>query len=180
MIAVQTDRLIVRRLGWDDLDDFAYLTGHPDVARYMDNGEPLTREQTQKWIEVSLQNYEIRGWGCFGITLVGEDRLIGFGGFARPPHRPGIVELIYAFAPHYWGLGYATEAAAAIVRFGFEQCGLTRIEATVDPANHASKHVLEKIGMIFSGQFLDEDDDPVDLYAIGAKIDDGEKPRGKP
>ncbi|MGH2550743.1 MAG: GNAT family N-acetyltransferase [Thermomicrobiales bacterium] len=166
MIAVQTDRLIVRRLRQNDLDDFAYLTSHPDVFRYMDDGSPLTREQTQQWLDISLENYEIRGWGCFGITLVGDDRLIGFGGFARPSYRPGIIEIIYAIDPNHWGHGYATEAAAAIVGFGFEHCGMTRIEATVSPLNPASKHVLEKIGMTHIGQFQDGDDEPSDLYAI--------------
>lgn len=166
MVAFETERLVVRRLRQDDLDDFAALCGDPEVARYMDEGRPLSREQTQRWIDVSLANYEERGWGCFGVTAKPGDRLIGFAGFARPPDRPGVVELIYAFAPDRWGRGYATEVAGAMVAFGFERCGLTRIEATVDPANEASKRVLAKIGMTYEGSKAEEDGSRTDYYAV--------------
>jgi RimJ/RimL family protein N-acetyltransferase len=57
------------------------------------------------------------------------------------------VELAYGLAPDVWGRGYATEAAAACVRAGFEQLALERIVADVDPSNPSSIRVLEKIGM---------------------------------
>ena len=166
MIAFATERLVVRRLRPDDLDDFAALCGDPEIVRYMDDGRPLSREQTRAWIDVSLANYRERGWGCFGVTAKPEDRLVGFAGFARPPERPGVVELIYAFAPDRWGRGYATEVAGATVAFGFDRCGLTRIEATVDPAHEASKRVLAKIGMAYEGRKADDDGVFVDHYAI--------------
>jgi ribosomal-protein-alanine N-acetyltransferase len=166
MTVFETDRLVVRRLRPDDLDDFAALCGDPAVVRYMDDGRPLSREQTQQWIDVSLANYRERGWGCFGVAAKPGDRLIGFAGFARPPERPGVVELIYAFAPDRWGRGYATEVAAAMVAFGFDRGGLTRIEATVDPANDASKRVLTKIGMAYQGRQANDDGTFTDYYAI--------------
>jgi RimJ/RimL family protein N-acetyltransferase len=162
----ETERLVVRRLRPDDLDDFAALTGDPEIVRYMGDGQPLSRELTRQWIDVSLANYRERGWGCFGVTTKDEDRLIGFAGFARPPGRPGIVELIYAFAPAHWGRGYATEVAAALVAFGFDQCDMTRIEATVFPANEGSKRVLAKIGMAYAGRKADHDGAFVDLFAL--------------
>lgn len=166
MTVFETERLVVRRLRPDDLDGFAALTGDAAVARYMDDGQPLSRELTKEWIDVSLANYRERGWGCFGVTNKNEDRLIGFAGFARPPERPGVIELIYAFAPCHWGRGYATEDAAALVAFGFERCGMDRIEATVDPAHEASKRVLSKIGMVYEGRQAAADGTLVDHYAI--------------
>jgi RimJ/RimL family protein N-acetyltransferase len=166
MRVFETERLVVRRLRPDDLDAFAALTGDPAVARYMDDGRPLSREQTRKWIDVSLANYRERGWGCFGVTTKGEDRLIGFAGFARPPERPGVVELIYAFAPAHWGRGYAAEVARALVAFGFERGGMSWIEATVDPANDASARVLAKIGMAYQGRERNDDGSATDFYAI--------------
>jgi RimJ/RimL family protein N-acetyltransferase len=162
----ETERLVVRWLRPDDLDDFAALCGDPAVVRYMDGGEPLSREQTRRWIDVSLANYRERGWGCFGVTAKPEDRLVGFAGFARPPDRPGAVELIYAFAPDRWGRGYASEVAGAMVAFGFDRCGMTRIEATVDPANGASKRVLAKIGMAYEGRKAAADGALTDYYAV--------------
>jgi ribosomal-protein-alanine N-acetyltransferase len=165
MTVFTTERLVVRQLRPDDLDDFAAICADPDVLRYMGDGKPLTREQTETWIGVSLTNYAERGWGCFAVTTRENDRLIGFCGFARPPERPGIVELIYAFTPEQWGKGYATEVAGAMLNFGFEQCGLTRIEATVDPPNLASKRVLAKIGMTYERTGRDGDV-LVDYFAI--------------
>ncbi len=166
MRAFETERLAVRRLRPEDLDDFAALTGNPEIVRYMDERRPLSREQTARWIDVSLANYRERGWGCFGVTTKADDRLIGFAGFARPPERPGVVELIYAFAPASWGRGYATEVASALVAFGFDRCGLGRIEATVDPANEASARVLAKIGMTYVGRETNDDGSLTDVYAI--------------
>ena len=166
VIVAQTERLVVRYLRPDDLDDFAALTSDPDVVRYMDEGRPLTREQTERWLEITLENYRVRGYGCFGITDRNSDRLIGFGGFARPPDRPGMIELIYAFAPSGWGRGLATEAGRGIVEFGFSNCGLERIEATVDPANEPSKRVLEKIGMAYDGRRPENDGSETDYFSI--------------
>ncbi len=89
MTVFETERLVVRQLRPDDLDDFAALTGDPRVVRYMDDRRPLSSEQTRQWIDISLANYRERGWGCFGVTTKANDRLIGFAGFARPPERPG-------------------------------------------------------------------------------------------
>jgi len=137
-VAFETERLIVRRLRRDDLDDFYRLCSDPDIFRYMDDGTPLTREQTSDWIDISLKNYELRGWGCFGVTNHSSDHLIGFAGYARPSDRPGIVEIIYAFLAEAWGKGYATEVGSGLISFGFGSCGLERIEATVDPENVVS------------------------------------------
>jgi len=166
MNAFETERLVVRHLRPDDLDDFAALTGDPETMRSMDDGLPLSREQTRNWIAVSEANYRTRGYGCFAVTSKPDGRMIGFCGFAFPPDRPGIVEVIYAFAPSCWSRGYATEAVRASLAFGFEQCGLTRIEATVYPSNHASKRVLEKVGMVYGGRGQDDDGSFTDYFAI--------------
>jgi len=166
MTVARTGRLVIRRLRHDDFDDFFALCGDPVAMRYMGDGQPLTGEQTQKWIEVSLANYAERGWGCFGVTTHHSDRLIGFCGFARPSDAPDVIELIYAFLPGEWGKGYATEAARAVIDVGFRQCGMTRIEATVNTANDASKRVLAKVGMVFEKQVTEEDGEKVDYYAI--------------
>ena len=165
-VAFETERLVVRRLRRDDLDDFARLCGDPEIIRYMDNGEPLSRERTASWIEITLENYEIRGWGTFGVTMKSSDRLIGFAGYARPSDRPGVVEIIYAFEPEQWGNGYATEVARGLIDYGFGACKMERIEATVDPANAASRRVLEKIGMRYDERFESGDGELTDFFSI--------------
>jgi RimJ/RimL family protein N-acetyltransferase len=169
-IVARTDRLVIRRLRHDDFDAFFALCGDPVAMRYMGDGQPLTAEQTRNWIEVSLNNYAERGWGCFAVTPRGSDRLFGFCGFARPADRPGIVELIYAFLPDQWGKGFATEAAHAVIAFGFQQAGMTRIEATVNAENDASKRVLAKVGLVFKKRVTEDDGEVVEYYAVANSV----------
>lgn len=166
MTFIETERLAMRYLRRDDLDDFAALTSDPEIIRYMDDGQPLAREQTERWIEVSLANYEARGYGCFAVTMRGEDGMVGFAGFARPADRPGVTEIIYALPSALWGHGYATEIARGLIGFGLGRAELTRIEATVDPENEPSKRVLIKGGMTYDGRRAGEDGEEVDYFSV--------------
>jgi ribosomal-protein-alanine N-acetyltransferase len=79
--------------------------------------------------------------------------LAGFCGlrlFGDPP----TVEVLYGLLPAYWGQGLATEAAMAMLRFGFEELGLERIYAGADPPNTASFCVMERLGMTFSKRIV--------------------------
>ncbi len=171
MTVFETERLALRYLRRDDLEDFLELVSDPEIIRYMDDGQPLTREQTERWIEVSLANYEARGYGCFGVTMHDEDRMVGFAGFARPSDRPGVTEIIYALPPALWGKGYATEVARGLISFGLGRAGLERIEATVDPANEPSARVLIKAGMVYDGRRAGEDGSETDFFSIERPVD---------
>ncbi len=167
MIVIETERLAMRYLRPDDLDDFAALTCDPEINLYMDDGQPLSRERTERWIEVSIENYAARGYGCFAVTPLGEDRMIGFAGFARTSDRPGVTEIIYALPSALWGKGYGTEIARGLIEFGLGRAGLTRIEATVDPANEPSKRVLLKAGMVYDGRRTEaEDESETDVFSV--------------
>jgi ribosomal-protein-alanine N-acetyltransferase len=65
----------------------------------------------------------------------------------QPLEDSGETEVGYGFDKPFWGQGYATEAAAAWLRYGFETAGLARIVAVAIPENTASRHVMEKLGM---------------------------------
>jgi len=174
VIVIETERLALRYLRPDDLDAFYALGSDPDVYRYMDDGKGLSRELTEKWIEISMANYEDHGYGTFAITLRGEDRMIGFAGLVRPIDRPGITELIYAFPKAHWGKGYATEVARGLIAFGFERAKLDRIEATTYPVNEPSKRVLLKAGMTYDGRRPDEEDGTeTDFFSIERPNQDG-------
>jgi RimJ/RimL family protein N-acetyltransferase len=86
------------------------------------------------------------------ITEAGTGTLVGNCGLRLD--RPGAVQgdLGYELAPRYWGRGYATEAGAAMLSFGFETLGLHRIWADCLAENTASQRVLEKLGMRCEGR----------------------------
>ncbi|MET4059191.1 ribosomal-protein-alanine N-acetyltransferase [Arthrobacter sp. UYP6] len=88
--------------------------------------------------------------GTVGLTLDPTRRTDNDG--ATTPAGPGTGEVGYVIAADQWGRGYATEAAAAVVGFGFGVLGLERIRATCRPANAASARVLEKTGMVLEAR----------------------------
>ncbi|QBD75363.1 N-acetyltransferase [Ktedonosporobacter rubrisoli] len=165
MIVCETERLLVRYLRDEDFEDFYAICSDPVVTRYVGEGTPLSAEQTRQWLQISKENYRIRGYGCFAIIQRKDCQFIGFGGIARPSDKEQ-VEIIYAFKQPCWGQGLATEFARALLISCFERWKFPRIEATIYPQNQASARVLEKAGMQFVHTFIDEDGQPVSLYAL--------------
>jgi RimJ/RimL family protein N-acetyltransferase len=167
VLVFASERLIVRELQDEDLAAFHALCSDPAIVEYMGDGEPLTLEQTQSWLEISKKNYQKQGFGCFAITSRENGQLIGFGGLVHPPgNNTSTVEIIYAFKQSCWGQGLASEFARAMVETGFQRWHLPSIEASIDPANKASLRVMQKIGMHFLRSDVDENDLPTEYYAI--------------
>jgi [ribosomal protein S5]-alanine N-acetyltransferase len=161
----ETARLIVRQLQQDDLDDFYAICGDAELMRYMGNGEPLTREDTQRWIDVSVKNYQTRGYGCFAVIEKASGAFIGYCGLVYAPNSTQ-VEIIYALMKAYWAQGLATEVARGMLGYGFAQYGFDSIAASIDPANVVSIRIVQKLGMKFLRETFDEDGLPTVWYAL--------------
>ena len=169
MIIFETERLQVRHLTRDDSDNLFAVTSDAELMRHMGDGQPLSRELSDKWIDVSINNYATKGYGCSAVIDKRDGAFIGFCGlvrseFAEPPDD---AELIYALKKPYWGQGLATEVGRAMVNYGYQSCGLKRIIATIDPVNSASIRVANKIGFVFSRTVLDSEDLPTDIFEYG-------------
>lgn len=141
-----TDRLKLRPYRPDDVAAMFAVFGDPEVMRYSQSGADPTVEATSIRIQ-KLIEHQVR----FGFSLwVAEDRssgeILGDCGLKQLEEGPAI-EVGYRFARSSWGRGYATEAAAASVHYGFTTLGLERIVAVVEPPNVASLRVLEKVGL---------------------------------
>ncbi|WP_247217591.1 GNAT family N-acetyltransferase [Synechococcus sp. C9] len=165
MKILETDRLVLRQLQSEDLDEFYKICGDPEIMRYVGDGQPLSREQTQRWIKKSQENYQKYGFGCSAVVAKEDAYLIGYCGFVNPTTN-GEAEIIYGFKKQYWGQGLASEAVKAMLDFGLERCGLRRVIATIDPSNQASIRIVEKCGMTYCEQRLDEHHLPEVVYAI--------------
>ena len=93
------------------------------------------------------------GFGFWAICFKNDPKLIGFGGLRQFTEDGGVtseVEILYGVAPERWGKGIATEAAGAVLRYGFEERELAHIYAGADPPNAASFRLIEKLGMRFA------------------------------
>lgn len=91
------------------------------------------------------------GFGQFGVCEKDTGSLIGYCGL-KPLDETDEIEIYYGFFRNAWGKGYATEAAAAVLRFGFGETPLERIVGCTHTENFASQKVLQKIGLIREGE----------------------------
>jgi [ribosomal protein S5]-alanine N-acetyltransferase len=161
---IETPRLRLRPLTPEDLDAIHRIWTDPEVRRYLWDGEEVSGEAAAGVISDSAAYFDSRGLGLLAVIPKELDEPIGFCGFWRFEGRPGF-ELAYGLAPAWWGKGLATEAARAVIRYGFEEAGLGRIEASVDTPNAASLRVMENAGMKYTKREVHEGRDTT-YYAI--------------
>lgn len=146
VVAFETARLRARRIAEPDVDTMLAVYGDPEVVRFVGDGEPLDRAGCQRWVEVTLENYRRRGYGMLALESRADGSVVGFCGLVHP-HGQAEAEIKYAFLRSRWGLGYASEAAPALLAWGAAAHGLSRVIATVDPAHAVSQRVLARAGM---------------------------------
>lgn len=161
---IETARLRLRPLVPRDLDAIHRVWTDPEVRRYLWDGEEVSREAAAGVISDSAAYFESRGLGLFVIIHRESDELVGFCGFWRFEDGADF-ELAYGIAPRCWGMGLATEAARAAIRYGFEEAGLERIVASADTPNAASLRVMENAGMKYTKREVHEGRDTT-YYAI--------------
>lgn len=147
MVLLRTERLVLREFAEDDWPAFHAVESLPEVARYQ-SFEPRTEADSRAYIQRAIAGAaeEPRATYDLAVVLAAECRLIGRCGLglASPAFE---AMLWYTLHPAHWGQGYTTEAARAVVDFGFRQLGLHRVWADCDPANPGSWRVLEKLGL---------------------------------
>lgn len=148
---IETERLILRRFTPNDFEALAAMRADPEVVRYTGGERAQRRENVAARFNFYLSCYETHGYGMSAILRKSDGLMIGCGGL-QPLEDSGEIEVGYGFAKLFWGQGYATEMAAAWLRYGFESAKLERIVAVADPENKASWHVMEKLGMQYEGR----------------------------
>lgn len=147
---IETERLLLRGPTSSDVDTWAAFLAEPDVLRYLPKRAITPRERAERSfnsINLGWQQHPVSDIGWV-ITLKGDGQLIGWCG-AGTAEGSNEAELVYSLGKPYWSQGYATEAARALVRFGFERVGWERIVAAIIPGNVASRRVLEHLGFVY-------------------------------
>jgi ribosomal-protein-alanine N-acetyltransferase len=115
------------------------------MMRYITRGRTWSDEEVDRILERQARHLQKYG-ACFGaVVLVENGEVVGLAGLQ--PHDDGQFELGWWIWKAYWGCGYATEAAKALVAYARDVMGLARLVAVIDPPNIASRRVAEKIGM---------------------------------
>jgi [ribosomal protein S5]-alanine N-acetyltransferase len=144
----------LRPFTMDDLAASHAYASDPEVCRYVTWG-PNSIEDTQAFLDEVLREPEAQPRTSYTLAITAAEQLLGTVNLTVVSSEHARGQLGYVLRRDAWGRGWATAAATAMVRFGFEQLGLHRVEATCDPANVASARVLEKAGMTREGLMRD-------------------------
>ena len=134
-----------------DCADVQRLAGDRDIASTtLRIPHPYEDGMAEQWIGTHQEKFENGEQVNFAITLSTDGSLAGGIGLVIDQDHDS-AELGYWIAKYYWNLGYGTEAAAAVVRYGFDALGLNRVHAAHFTRNPASGKIMQKIGMTFEG-----------------------------
>ncbi|SHJ54485.1 Protein N-acetyltransferase, RimJ/RimL family [Tangfeifania diversioriginum] len=150
---IQTDRLTLHEISWNDLEKIHQLHLVPEVDEFNTLGIPENLDETRNNIQgyIDNQNETPRSRFCWKAILKETNDFIGIAGMTLSNDRFKMGEFYYKLFPKFWGNGFATEMAKALIKFGFEECKLHRIEAGVATQNLVSIRVLEKAGLTREG-----------------------------
>lgn len=155
---LETERLILRDFVQDDWQRVLEYQSDPLYLRYYEWTE-RTAEAVQEFIGWFLdhQKHTPRIKFQLAVVLKTNNLLIGNCGIRMDKPNAFQADIGYELDPKYWGFGYATEAAHAIVDFGFSTFGLHRVWSWCVADNLGSAHVLEKLGMRREGQLRENE-----------------------
>ncbi len=152
---LKTDRLTLEQPRVSDISNLLKYAGHKKVAATTLNmPHPYLEEHAIFWLNMANEGFQTKSKYIFGIRLKTTDELIGGMGLHIHQHFNRAV-LGYWIGVPFWNKGYATEAAGAILKFGFEVVKINKIFATHLVENPASGKVMIKNGMIKEGELKD-------------------------
>ena len=152
-VALHTERLRVRELALDDVPAFLAFASDPEVVRHL-SFSPTSEAEARALIATAIdaQASDPRTTYALAIEERSTGTLVGSCGLDVAVGPSNVAELYYVLRRESWGRGYATEAARAVLEFGFGQLRLHRIWAHASPDNPASSRVMEKAGMAYEGR----------------------------
>jgi len=163
-IYLETDRLVLRYLTEEDVENLYALDADLEVMRYLNNGRPHSRSQIVEKVLPHYFDHHVRygdRYGFFAAIEKESERFIGWFHFRPYLANPDEIELGYRLVRSAWGKGYATEGSRALLRKGFVEFGIDTIVADTLVGNLRSRRVMEALGMRLRSEFtLDADEFP--------------------
>ncbi len=151
---IETPRLILRPWRKTDLPRFAEQNADPIVMRFLSG--VLSREASDAYVERAEQHLAETGFCKWAVEAPGVAPFIGAVGLTHVNFEASFtpaVEVAWRLHRHYWGRGYATEAARAAIEDGFTRVGLNEIVALTAVDNYASMRVMQRLGMTRTIEF---------------------------
>jgi ribosomal-protein-alanine N-acetyltransferase len=163
---IETERLLLRRITNDDVNEVFELRSNPETMKYIPRPLVKNNEEALEHIAMIEEKIVTNVGINWGITLKGDNKLLGIIGYYRMQPENYRAEIGYMLSPHFHGKGIIPEAVNRLIKYGFDNLKLHSIEAVIDPENFASEKVLQKCGFIkeahlkeaefYEGIFLDK------------------------
>ena len=144
-----TPRLGFRSWSEADLELAMSLWGDPEVTALFDSRGRLSRAQVQERLQRELDSERELGIQYWPFFLRETGEFVGCAGLKPYDVPRGIYELGFHLRTGFWGAGYATEAARAVIEHAFATLKPAALVAGHNPRNHASRRVLEKLGFTY-------------------------------
>jgi ribosomal-protein-alanine N-acetyltransferase len=155
---IETPRLIIREITFDDLRGMFELDSDAEVHRYLGNDLVKSIDESEKVITFIRQQYLDNCIGRWAMVEKNSGNFIGWTGFKYISEtingHSNYHDLGYRMLPRYWGKGYATESAKACLKYGLETLKFNPIYAMANAENTASKNVLIKTGFTPTCTFM--------------------------
>ena len=145
---IETARLILRQWQPEDYASFAQMSKNPQVMQYFP--KLLNRTESDAFIDKVKTIIELHGWGFGAVELKSNHQFIGFVGLHSQPTQFSFspcVEIGWRLDQAYWGKGYATEAAQAVLHLAFRRLKLQKVVSFTALKNSRSERLMRKIGM---------------------------------
>lgn len=164
---IETRRLILRKMKEDDAEALLEIFSDPIAMHYF--GVIFDRPRMDKWVQDNLAHEQQYGFSLLSVILRDNNEVIGDCGLETDEiDGQTIVGIGFDFRRSYWGKGYATEAAIAVLEYGFSNFEFDSISGWIDPENVPSQRVAERIGMT-ADRYVDRGGKTYALYSITRK-----------
>lgn len=143
---IETDRLILRQMQWDDLSDLEEMLFDPRVMYAYEY--TFTEQDAKVWLERQLNRYEQFGFGLWAMVEKESGEMVGQAGITwQECEGEKVLEIGYLLKYRHWHKGYATEAAIACKDYAFSVLGAEKVNSIIKADNFASQKVAERNGM---------------------------------
>jgi ribosomal-protein-alanine N-acetyltransferase len=162
---IETDRLIIKSNQEVDLEALAALWADPNVTCYM--GGPRNYEEILRILREDAQVNPQPAFDLWPVIEKETGHIIGTGGILdKDIDGSNQYEIIYVLAKSAWGKGFATEAASSLRDYAFNELGLKRVTALIDPDNVKSERVATKIGLRYEKDTVRPNGKSMRLFAL--------------
>ena len=168
LFGYETERLLLRKVSWDDFDEWTKLFGSDEVAIFLGLNPKLSKKElTKKWFDKTFNRYEKNLGSMNALIDKSSNRLIGQSGLlVQTIEDEQRLEVSYSILPEFWRQGFAYEAALACKNHAFKKGWSENLISVIEPANIGSKRVAVKNGMSLEKTVIELHNAPFNVFSI--------------